>query len=842
MAKSDGTVYIDTLMDTKGFSKGIKSAESKLGNLRASIGKLGGAIAAAFAVKEIIKFGKEAIELGSDLQEVQNVVDVTFTSMSEQVNEFAKNAAQAAGLSQTMAKRYVGTFGAMAKAFGYSEAQAYNMATALTQLTGDVASFYNISQDEAYTKLKSVFTGETESLKELGVVMTQTALDSFAMANGYGKTTKQMSEMEKVALRHAFVISQLSSAQGDFVRTSDSWANQTKILSLNFDSFKANIGQALITIFTPFLQVLNQIVAKMSELSSSFLSFVSLITGRGASGGGSPGAALGGITEGYDDVTDATNKAAKAQKNYTNGLDELNILSEDAGGTAIGTGTIEPIIPEEMQTDNTVLENTNTIFSEMLVLLDNVKNRLKEIINLFKNGLFDGIGNLEGRLNPFKAAFNTIKESLRTIFDIDFVNSFNGLIDTLAGSLGQIVGGFTSIGLSIGENIIGGLANYLFTDNQRIKDYLLSMFDITEDIFALSGSFVDAIAYVFEAIASGTGKKLTSNIIGIIAEAFMGVVELAGNLFLDITSMITMPFINAKESIRKAVEDLLSGLSSISGFLKNLISDLRDFVMSFYEGVISPIFDSVTQRLTELIENNFAPFFSQIGEFLHALGDSLLILWESVLSPLIEWIIKNVAPVIVPIIDTIIGAIKIAIAFITDIITSFLKILTGLINFVTGVFTLNWKKAWEGIKDIFKGIVNSIASLIENFINNAINIINGLISGINEITGTLEIPSIPLIPELKIPKLAMGAVIPPNAPFVAMLGDQKNGRNLEAPEDLIRQIVREEAGLNAEVVALLTEIVRNTRETADKDFGVSIDSRELVSAYDERKARNGYAF
>ena len=86
----------------------------------------------------------------------------------------------------------------MTKAFGFNEQKAYEMSTALTSLAGDVASFYNISQDEAYTKLKSVFTGETETLKDLGVVMTQSALDAYAMANGFGKTTQEMSEAEKV--------------------------------------------------------------------------------------------------------------------------------------------------------------------------------------------------------------------------------------------------------------------------------------------------------------------------------------------------------------------------------------------------------------------------------------------------------------------------------------------------------------------------------------------------------------------------------------------------------------------------------------------------------------------
>lgn len=104
--------------------------------------------------------------------------------MTKQVDAFAKAAADAFGLSETMAKKYVGTLGAMSKSFGYSESAAYDMATALTGLTGDVASFYNLSQEEAYTKLKSVFTGETESLKELGVVMTQSALDQMGLVEG----------------------------------------------------------------------------------------------------------------------------------------------------------------------------------------------------------------------------------------------------------------------------------------------------------------------------------------------------------------------------------------------------------------------------------------------------------------------------------------------------------------------------------------------------------------------------------------------------------------------------------------------------------------------------------
>lgn len=843
MAKSDGAVYIETLMDTKGFSKGMNSIENRMGNLKGAIGKLGGVIAATFAVQKLVQFGKEAINLGSDLQEVKNVVDVTFTSMSEQVNEFAKNAAESAGLSETMAKRYAGTFGAMAKAFGFAESESFNMSTALTQLAGDVASFYNISQDEAYTKLKSVFTGETETLKDLGIVMTQSALDSYALAKGMGKTTKQMSEQEKVALRYSFVLDQLSSAQGDFARTSDSWANQTRILSLNFDTFKANIGQALINIFTPFLKIINQIVEKMEQLSSYFVAFSEMLVGKTTSGGGgSSGTVFGEIASGYDDITDATNQAAKAQKNYTNGLDELNIMSSDSGGSVSGGGATLPLIPEETKENNKILENSNTIFDNILSKLGDIKNRLIEISDLFFNGFSDGLGNFDGRIQTIKDIFGILKESISGIFDVGLMDSFNEMIDQFFYSFGQITGAFSSIGLTIGNNLIGGFSEFLETDKGRIKQYLLNMFDIGSELSSIYGEYAKSIAYIFESFANQEGKKITSNILSIFFEILSGISELSGNIILDVTKMVLTPFINAKQEIKNSLEDILKGLASVTTFFEHMISDIKDFLLKIYHEAISPIFDYITQKLTELMINDFTPFFSQVGEFLYEAGEALLLLWDSILVPLFDWFIKNAIPFAVSKIETLINAIKLILSVATNISKGLIQSFTGIIQFIAGVFTQDWEKAWTGIKNIFSGIINNMISVLEFLINSSINLLNGLIKGVNDITGIVGVPSIPLIKEVTIPKLATGAVIPPNAPFVAMLGDQKHGNNIEAPEELIRKIVREESGLNSEVIALLAEIVRNTRETADKEFVTNIDGRELVNAYDERKERNGYAF
>ena len=368
---SAGQIGLDLVINQKDFNRQLKGIQSLAK-------KAGAALASAFAVKKLVDFGKECIALGSDLQEVQNVVDVTFPRMSKQVNEFAKNAASQFGLSEIMAKRFTGTFGAMAKAFGFNEQAAYEMGTALTGLAGDVASFYNISQDEAYTKLKSVFTGETESLKDLGVVMTQTALDSFALANGYGKTTAAMSEAEKVALRYVFVQKQLNAAAGDFSRTADGWANQVRVLNLQFDTLKGTIGQGLINVFTPVLRVINSVIGKLQTLANAFLAVTNLFAGKKKKSGGmgavvqeaeAAADAVGGVEEAAKGAAGAAKKAAKDMAKAFS-IDELNIVTPEAesGGSGGGAGGAAgmDMSMEPVPIDTTALDTIDKKLAAML--------------------------------------------------------------------------------------------------------------------------------------------------------------------------------------------------------------------------------------------------------------------------------------------------------------------------------------------------------------------------------------------------------------------------------------------------------------------------------------------
>lgn len=985
---ADGSVIIDTRMDTSGVQNGVSAIRQSFNGLGSVVKKIGILIGGAFAIGKLAQFGKECVELGSNLTEVQNVVDVTFTTMSDKVNEFAKNAMTSAGLSETMAKRYVGTFGAMSKSFGFSEAQAYDMSTALTQLTGDVASFYNISQDEAYTKLKSVFTGETETLKDLGVVLTQNALDQYALANGYGKTTSAMTEQEKVALRLAFVQKQLSAASGDFIRTSDSWANQVRVMQLQLQSLKATVGQGLINLFTPVLKVINILLGKLATLANAFKSFTELITGKKSSGQtGASGAGLAGtdamadtadqygnvadnaekLADATNDTADATKKATKAAKGYLSPLDEINNYSTDKSADSSSkvpgtTGGLADQMKDAVQNvDYGKLAEGETVLDKMSKPLKKIIDRFKQLAKLIAKGFWDGLGDYEPIFDGIKKDLDSIWKSLKDIFtDSEVTKAANNFLDSFAYAIGQVAGSFARIGLTIAQNIIGGIEKFLKQNTQRIKNYLIDMFNISSEIAQIGGNLAVAFADVFSVFGGETAQQITADLIGIFAEIGMVLTETAAKLGRDILNMIAQPFIDNKDILKSAIEGSLGVIETVTSGVLTVVQNLSDAISRLYDEHVKPLFDSIANGLSSifetlitgyntyvlpvlqglaeqfkgLLEGPLGDAILKIETFLGKLIDSLKLLWESVLVPLINWIIANLLPVVAEIIN-VVGTVAIKVMkSLIKIIGDVADTLSGIIDFLVGVFTGDWELAWQGIKEIADGawsfikdvvsgaweiiktvtkgalsIIKSIIStawnaikaltstiwnaikktlsglwsslkstastvfnaiktkvasvwdsvknktsqvwenvttfvsnkveaiknaIINKFnaardavrsafegivdfikapINQAISIVNNAVGMINNAIGGIESAfsfgpwTVPTpfgsktigfhatFPRIgTIPYLASGAVIPPRSEFLAVLGDQKKGNNLEAPESLLRQIVREESG------------------------------------------------
>jgi phage-related protein len=985
---ADGSVIIDTRMDTSGVQNGVSAIRQSFNGLGSVVKKIGVLIGGAFAIGKLTQFGKECVELGSNLAEVQNVVDVTFTTMSDKVNEFAKNAMTSAGLSETMAKQYVGTFGAMSKSFGFSEAQAYDMSTALTQLTGDVASFYNISQDLAYIKLKSVFTGETETLKDLGVVMTQSALDQYALANGYGKTTSEMTEQEKVALRLAFVQKQLSTASGDFIRTSDSWANQVRVMQLQLQSLKATVGQGLINLFTPVLRVINILLGKLATLANAFKSFTELITGKKSSGQtGASGAGLAGtdaiadtadqygnaadnaekLADATNDTADATKKATKAAKGYLSPLDEINNYSTDKSADSSSkvpgaTGGLADQMKDAVQNvDYGKVAEGETVLDKMSKPLKKIIDRFKQLAKLIAKGFWDGLGDYEPIFDGIKKDLDSIWKSLKDIFtDSEVTKAANNFLDSFAYAIGQVAGSFARIGLTIAQNIIGGIEKFLKQNTQRIKNYLIDMFNIGSEISQIAGNLAVAFADVFSVFGGETAQQITADLIGIFAEIGMVLTETAAKLGRDILNMIAQPFIDNKDILKSAIEGSLGAIETVTSGVLIVVQNLSDAISRLYDEHVKPFFDSIANGLSSifgtlitgyntyvlpvlqglaeqfkgLLEGPLGDAILKIEAFLGKLIDSLKLLWESVLVPLINWIIANLLPVVAKIIDVVgTTAIKVLESLI-KIIGDVTDTLSGIIDFLVGVFTGDWELAWQGIKEIadgawsfikdvvsgaweiiktvtkgalsiiksiistawnaikaltstiwnaikktlsglwnslkstastvfnaiktkvvgvwdsvknktsktwenvatfvsnkveaiknaitnkfnaardavrsaFEGIVDFIKAPINqaiSIVNNAVGMINNAIGGIESAFsfgpwtvptpfGSKTIGFHATFPRIgTIPYLASGAVIPPRSEFLAVLGDQKKGNNLEAPESLLRQIVREESG------------------------------------------------
>lgn len=251
--------------DVSDLSKKIDQANSKVGGFASSAKKLGGIMAGAFAVSKVAEFGKAIIMGASDMEESLNKVNVVFGNSSQQVIDFANNSLTAFGIAKGEALEATSLFGDMATSMGLNNQEASEMAMSMTALSGDLASFKNIRTDVAQTALKGIFTGETESLKSLGIVMTEANLEQFAMEQGIQKNIKSMTQAEKVNLRYAFVMDKTKTAQGDFAKTSDGSANQMRIFQQSMAELGAELGAIVLPLFNKLIKFVNRLVAQVRK-------------------------------------------------------------------------------------------------------------------------------------------------------------------------------------------------------------------------------------------------------------------------------------------------------------------------------------------------------------------------------------------------------------------------------------------------------------------------------------------------------------------------------------------------------------------------------------------------
>lgn len=463
-------------------SSGIKTASFNLGNLlKTAIGFK--------AIRGLANLGKSAIGFGSDITEIENVVDVSFGSMADEAYKFASTAKEQFGLSELAAKQYSGTMMAMMKSSGVAQDAASKMSISLAGLAGDIASFYNIDTDTAFQKIRSGISGEIEPLRQLGINLSVANMESYALSRGITTSYNAMSQAEKVALRYNYLMSVTGDVQGDFARTSGTWANQVRLLTLNFQSLSAVIGQGLIAGILPAIQALNALMAKLMQAANVFRNFMYVLMGKklkGSQSGVSDIVSnLGGIETAGDDASsgldDATSSAKKLKKALSVlPFDQLNQLTDnsDNSGTAsksLGSGLgdladsfagIQDSLDEVLTVDETPINKWAAKIRKAFINKDwkGLGFTIADMINVGMQKIYEVINwnNVGPKITEFVNAFTTAFNSMFSGIDFDLMGRLLGAgINTAVNTLNLLLGeggiDFSGIGAKLSQLLKGAI-------------------------------------------------------------------------------------------------------------------------------------------------------------------------------------------------------------------------------------------------------------------------------------------------------------------------------------------------------------------------------------------------
>lgn len=527
--------------------------------------------------------------MASDLEEVQNVVDVSFGSMADEVEAFANTAVRSYGMSALTAKRMASTFMAMSNGMDIAQEAGKNMSLQLTALAGDMASFYNVGQDIAQTALNSIFTGETESLKKFGIVLTETNLEAFALSQGIKKSYQAMSQAEKVALRYNYVLNATKNAQGDFARTSGSWANQIRLLKEQWTQFLGILGSGLIKILTPMVKALNQMLASLISIGNAITKvFGGKTTNNMSTTIKDSAGSAGDLDAGLGDA----NESAKKLSRTIAGFDELNVLNPkeeekkpDSGNTGsdIGAGNIADFKVDETQTEG-VKTRLEQFVKDCQEILNKWQSTIPKLEINFdtekaKNNLQNIGKNLLDTIAGWGSFVITIGIDIANDLDIGrlgndilgLVEAFTELASSITGAVVPALENFYNIGLSPLVQAIGDVADSMLTWITGIFKGWSEWFITNKDNIAQFGTTLGEIVEPISTII-GDLLRITWNVLAtaltIINDALQGIA----------TSLITMK----PETLKSIITDLLliaGGTLTAKAFL-----NIQDGLMGFVTG------------------------------------------------------------------------------------------------------------------------------------------------------------------------------------------------------------------------------------------------------------------
>lgn len=595
------------------FSGSATKAKSSSFSLAAAFGKLYASYWLLFRAFSKIK---DAIDISSSLTEVENVVRTTFGNYEKLIQDFSKTSIQDFGMSELTAKQVASRFQAMGTAMGFSQGKMADMSLQLTKLTADMASFYDMEQSDVARNLQAVFTGETEPLRKYGLDLTQATLKEWAMKQGLDADISSMTQAEKTMLRYQYVMANTAAAQGDFARTSDTWANQVRILKQSFEQLAAIIGGALINAFKPFVRTLNAVMQKVIAFATTVTNALGSIFGWKFE------ISSGGLADDWSDaagsaadIADSTGQAAKNVEKMNKGLrafDELNLITTpdnssgsgsggSGGGGASGGGASGGLVQvdtifKDYESQIRSLRELGAYISDALSdAMESIDwDRIYSKARNFGKGLADF---LNGLITPrlFGDVGMTIASALNTAIyaALSFGEEFDwtNLGDSIAAGVNRFFEtfDFSSLGRTINtwvhgiyDTITTAIGNIKWSEVWDGVTDFLSEIDL-ETISLIIGAF--ALKYAGKIL---TGKILKETIGKLISEKFVAAfgqesVKSILSYVVPISLSVAvgaLTFTIGKDSIKKDAENLVKAYKD-GGFLQYLQESLKQLINPF---------------------------------------------------------------------------------------------------------------------------------------------------------------------------------------------------------------------------------------------------------------------
>lgn len=493
-------------------------------------------------------------------------------------------------------------------------------------------------------------------------------------------------------------------------------------------SANLQLKNSFATAFAPIIQMvipyLVQLIGYVTSAINAVAQFIAILSGK------TTWTKATAVQKNYAASLNGTAAAAKKAAGALARFDDLDVLSktntdEGSGG---GAGGIDPgSMFEEVPVDSKFKDWLDGILEKLKPLLD----YLKKLGSIFMDGFWDGLGDYQYRLDIIKNGLETIKDVLIDIWtDPEVVEAAQEYVESLVHMFGTLAGAITSIAITLAAFFIGGLAGYLEQNEDRIKEHIISMFNVGTEINQLLEELFESVAYIFEAFASEDGIRFSTALIGSIVDTFMGLSEVLLKLGRDILEIIITPITENKDKFKTALEGLLAAGANILEGVKSMIDSVFDNLNAVYDAHFKPFFDSVAEGLSylvgvflevwnghvspilqeigtkigELFSSYLAPFINAAVELIGNLVTMLQGFWEDIIMPIVDLLLTYVFPVVADMFAE----------FITGIIEGIENILSGfttLIEFIT-LLVEQWNVLWTSAKELFNTFWKSIETIL----------------------------------------------------------------------------------------------------------------------------------